>query len=243
METKFSKGNKLSEYHRIVCPNCKKEYETEVITKVVDDLAYSEARGIEENAKYFRFKCPHCGKLHIYEHPFLYVSSKQGQEWAIELVPTKDDALEKAYEYDELRKNKNQPADYIFYRVRLVWDLKQFCEKLTIASNMFDDRPLEILKSWVADELKKAGAPKISDQMFYTPDRHKFFIMNEFENEGGYEFEILKGNYENALKAIDNHPIMKTDNDYIVDQEMVENYQQLSKAKYVPVHLLYVPEE
>ena len=243
MEAKFTKGNKIVEKRTIKCPHCKKTFEAEVATKVVDDLAYSEARGIEENAKYFKFKCPHCGQTHILEHEMLYVSSKHGQEWAIQLVPSKDDALEKAYEYDELRKNKDKSADYILYRVRLVWELKKFCEKLMIASNMFDDRPLEILKSWVAAELKKAKAPKVKEQMFYTPDRHKFFIMNEFDEDHGYEFEIMRGNYESALKVLKGHPIMETDNDYIVDQEMVENFQQLPKGKYVPVHLLYEAEE
>ena len=239
MDTKFTNGKKETTKKRLVCPHCKKSYEAEVVTKIVDDLAYSEARGIEENGKYFKFKCPHCGHVHVVEHEMLYISSKQNQEWAIELVPSKDDALEKAYKYDELRKSKDKTADYIFYRVRLVWGLNKFCEKLMIASNMFDDRPLEVLKSWVANELKKAKAPAIANQFFYTPDRHKFYIMTEFENGNGHEFEIGKGNYEAALKILNGHPLMETDNDYIVDPEMIENFQQLSKAKYVPVHLLY----
>lgn len=242
METKFTKGIKNASKETIFCPHCKKQYEADVPTMVVDDLAYSEARGIEENGKYFKFKCPHCGKYHIHNHQMIYISNKHGQEWAIELVPTKDEALEKAYEYDKLRKSKTSTADFINYRYRLVWDLNKFCEKLMIASNEFDDRPLELLKSWVAEKLKEANAPEIHDQAFFTPDRHKFFIMTEFANEGGYEFEISKENYQSALKVLDGHPIMETDIDYIVDQEMIENFQQLSKTKYVPVHQLYEAE-
>ena len=243
MVSKFNQGTKEIEKRNLKCPHCKKVFGVEVVTKVVDDLAYSEARGIQDSGKYFRFKCPHCGQVHYHEHEMLYISSKHGQEWAIEFVPSKDDAIEKAYEYDELRKNKGTSADYIFYRVRLVWELDDFCEKLMIASNEFDDRPIEMLKCLVKNELAKAKFPEVVKQSFFTPDRHNFAIMNEFKNGKGYAFEIKKEHYEQALKKIMNHPIMKTDNDYIVDQEMIDGFFGYEDDGYYPVHERYELEE
>jgi len=110
---------------------------------------YTKVKGLE----IFKIKCNNCHKDSFITYNMLIVD--QTHKYFIYLLPNKDDLkyFENQVDYF-MKKNfdKSKIPDFEQYKLRIVFNLNELIEKMSIFENSLDDRALELLKSALMDD-------------------------------------------------------------------------------------------
>ena len=123
----------------VICPHCQAENEFKVVEHINIDRT-PELRQKIQDLSLFRVKCPNCGDTMLAVHPCLYHDmSGQFMVW---LWPEQEEAAPRA-EFDPLAG----------YTLRIVDNLNDFREKISILEKGLDDRAIEIMKLLLLSQL------------------------------------------------------------------------------------------
>lgn len=159
-----------SEKQGLTCSSCGKEFFARVITQV--DFSLPEDREINvSDGGLFSFRCPHCGAEMRLNHYLLWVN--QSHTVAVcnvtgeEELRAMDEALSALSAFgkfsDMSRRYVNSPA--------------RLCEKIEIFSAGLDDRAVEIVKLYLAQQVRASHPKKtLTDVLFFLNGEEYGFL-------------------------------------------------------------------
>lgn len=185
----------------ITCPNCRKRYKETIWASVNTDLSPDLPERIITGA-FFHTVCPHCSNQTTIHYDMLYNDMKhQAWVWLVHLDQREDP--EKAMK--EIREVLLPRG----VETRLVTNLDQLRDKVSVLEAGLDDRVVEICKLFMEEQLWEQN-----------PDFHAYFVMFNyldgenyirFFDETGKEihyildrrmYDIVEEEYRDALGSL-----------------------------------------
>ena len=179
-----------SERRPMTCRVCGKQFTVRVILQV--DCARPEDREANlANGSLFTFRCPACGEEMHFNHYLLWVD--EGHSVAVCNLTCEEEkrAVEEAL---SALTAFGKTADI---RRRFVSSPARLCEKSEIFKAGLDDRTVEILKLYMAEEVRRSHPNKtITDALFFSDgaDYGILFLCPD----GNLTVKITKGQFDSA---------------------------------------------
>ncbi len=158
-----------SERRPVVCSFCQKEFSARVMTRV--DFARPEDRVDLSDGSLFTFTCPHCGKEMMLNHYLLWVD--EGHTVA---VCNLTDASERETTEEALAALETLGKTSSI-RLRYVDSPARLCEKVQIFTAGLDDRSVEIVKLYFAEQVRKTHPDRtLTDVLFFLDGEGYAFL-------------------------------------------------------------------
>ncbi|MBO5221227.1 MAG: CpXC domain-containing protein [Clostridia bacterium] len=159
-----------SERRPMTCRHCGKEFTARVILQV--DYGRPEDREANlTDGSLFAYRCPHCGEEMHFNHYLLWVD--EGHTVAVcnitceEEKKAVDEALSALVAFGKDSR----------IRRRFVSSPARLCEKAQIFSQGLDDRTVEVIKLYMAEEVRRAHPQKTVTDALFFPDNEDFGIL------------------------------------------------------------------
>ena len=184
-----------SERKSLICTSCGKEFSARVITQV-DRSRPEDLEANLEDGSLFTFRCPHCEKEMLFNHYLLWVNENRTVAvcnlTSDEEVQAMDEALSALSAFGKTsqisRRYVNSPS--------------RLCEKTEIFSAGLDDRAVEIIKLYFAEEVRRSHPKKtINDVLFFrNNDGYGFMFLCP---DGDLTVNISKESFQEAVSKFD----------------------------------------
>lgn len=170
----------------ITCNHCMYQTHKRSETLVMSDFE-PQLREQLLNNMYFQMRCPQCGNLLYFQHPFCYVDKKH--QFVI-LMKSKADITEKDLQLFNDRPNM---------RKRLVFHFEEIAEKIRIFENELDDRIIEKIKRSLYQRYKNARVIE-----FYDMDKQSDTIWFRIIDDESEEMVcVLLDSYRNLYQKLE----------------------------------------
>ena len=159
-----------SETKTLRCDACKKEFSARVILQV--DCAKAEDRTVDFSAgDPFLFTCPHCGQNMHVNHFLLWVDEGHTVALCNMTGPEERAALEEAL---SALVSFGKIASI---RRRSVFSPAHLLEKISIFEAGLDDRTVEIVKLYMAEEVRRAYPQKTLTDVLFVGNGAQYGIL------------------------------------------------------------------
>lgn len=159
-----------SERRTLRCTSCGKEFPARVILRV--DYGRPEDRDADlTDGSLFTFRCPHCGKDTYANHYLLWVD--EGRTVAVCNLTCE----EEKNAVDEALSALNSFGRETTLRRRFVQSPARLCEKVQIFSEGLDDRVVEIVKLYLAEEVRRTHPEKTLTDVLFYPDGDGYGVL------------------------------------------------------------------
>ncbi len=179
-----------SERRTLTCSHCGKSFTARVILQV-DQSRPEDREANLADGSLFTFCCSHCGKEMRLNHYLLWVDENRTVALCNLTCEEEKEAVEQAISaLSAFGKTSS-------IRRRFVSSPARLCEKAEIFSLGLDDRTVEIVKLYLAEEVRRSHPQKtISDVLFY-PDEEEFGFLFLCP-EGDLTVKISKDRFSQA---------------------------------------------
>ena len=159
-----------SERKKITCSVCCKEFSARIITQV--DLGRPEDRDANlADGSLFTFRCPNCGAEMRMNHYLLWVD--EGHTVAVCNVTCEEEkaAMDEALSALTAFGRENH------MRRRFVSSPAHLCEKAEIFSSGLDDRVVEIIKLYLAEDIRRSHPTKVLTDVLFFPNGEDYGVL------------------------------------------------------------------
>ncbi len=181
-----------SERRTLVCSSCGKEFSARVITQVDRSRPEDQEANLADGSL-FSFRCTHCGAEMRYNHYLLWVD--EGHTVALCNI-TGDGELEAM---NEALSALSAFGKMSHIRRRYVNSPSRLCEKAEIFGAGLDDRAVEIVKLYLAEEVRRTHPKKIFNDVLFFPDGEEYgFVF--LCNDGDLTVKIPKQTFAQAAE-------------------------------------------
>ncbi len=178
-----------SERRTVDCAFCRKEFSARVMTRV--DFARPEDRVDLADGSLFTFICPHCGKEMVLNHYLLWVD--EGHTVAVCNL-TCDEELQASREALEALNMLGKTAPV---SLRYVNSPARLAEKVQIFTAGLDDRAVEIIKLYFAEEVRRSHPDRtLTDVLFFPEGEGYAFLFQSLQ--GDLTVRIEKSAFQTA---------------------------------------------
>lgn len=156
-----------SERKNLTCPFCGREFSARIYTQV--DLSRPEDRQADlTDGSLFTFRCPHCEKDVYFNHYLLWVDDRHTVA-VCNLTCEEEKAA-----MDEALSALSAFGKETGIRRRYVSSPARLCEKTAIFSLGLDDRSVEIVKLYFAEQVRKTYPKKILTDILFFADGNEY---------------------------------------------------------------------
>lgn len=179
-----------SEQQKLTCTSCGKDFFAQMITQVDESVAEDRALNLTDGSL-FSFTCPHCGKEMLCNHYLLWVDKDHTVAvcnlTCEEEIRAMDEALSAL---DSLGKSSSLSRRYVTSPAR-------FCEKTQIFHAGLDDRIVEIIKLYFAQDVRQKHPDKTLNEVLFFPEGDGYGILFQCP-EGDLLLSLPKNTFEQA---------------------------------------------
>lgn len=156
-----------SERRTLTCTSCGKTFSARIITQV--DRSRPEDREANlADGSLFTFRCTHCGEEMRFNHYLLWVD--EGRTVAVCNITCE----EEKQAMDEALSALSAFGKTSAVRRRFVRSPSHLCEKAEIFSVGLDDRAVEIVKLYLAEEVRRSHPKKTLNDVLFFPDGEEY---------------------------------------------------------------------
>lgn len=156
-----------SERRTLTCVSCGKEFSVRVITQV-DRSRPEDLEANLSDGSLFTFRCSHCGEEMYCNHYLLWVDENRTVAicniTAEEEVQAMNDAVSALSAFGKTAS----------IRRRYVNSPSRLCEKAEIFTAGLDDRAVEIVKLYLAEEIRRSHPKKTLNDVLFFPDKDEY---------------------------------------------------------------------
>lgn len=179
-----------SEQQNLTCTSCGKEFSVQMITQVDEGCAEDRELNLTDGSL-FTFHCPHCGQEMLRNHYLLWVD--RDHTVAVcnltceEEIRAMDEALSALNAFG---KSSDLSRRYVTSPAR-------FCEKTQIFHAGLDDRVVEIIKLYFAQDVRQKYPDKTLNEVLFFPEGDGYGILFQCP-EGDLSVSLAKSTFEQA---------------------------------------------
>ncbi len=179
-----------SERQKLVCTSCGKEFSARVITQVDRSRPEDQEANLTDGSL-FTFPCPHCQKEMYLNHYLLWVDKDRTVAVCNLTCEEEIQAMEEAL---SALSAFGKTTDI---RRRYVNSPSHLCEKTEIFSSGLDDRVVEIIKLYFAQDVRKKYPDKTLNDVLFYPDGDGYGLLFQCP-EGDLSVSLAKSTFEQA---------------------------------------------
>ena len=195
----------LPHQEEVTCPNCGRKGNLTIWDSINTELDPNMKAKVR-SGEAFMYTCPRCHQKTIANYAFLY---HQMEDHIMIYYVTNKAELKMAYEALEASPIAGIPKEAMFemarrgYTKRIVVSHSEFCEKLGMIDQHYDDRILEIMKVLCkADYAQQFSNQQIGQVIFYPKDRDNFYFIFTAPNGQELQVPVTRQYYDNIAKKL-----------------------------------------
>ncbi len=156
-----------SERRKLTCTSCGKEFSARIITQVDRSRPEDQEANLADGSL-FTFRCTHCGEEMRLNHYLLWVD--EGHTVAVCNI-TGEEELQAMNEALSALSAFGKTSEI---RRRYVSSPSHLCEKAAIFTAGLDDRAVEIVKLYLAEEVRRSHPKKTLNDVLFFPDGEEY---------------------------------------------------------------------